>query len=132
MKKGYRGFVLWMCLFLAGMFAMCFLPTENEGLVLRATLNYTSVGIAVLTGIIVLADRIDWYNGVDRKQAEEAGPERRRVYAVRHFRRFAAFAAGFLLFSTVMHVLGLGFGWDIAVFVVGLIAVAVSTISIRL
>ena len=54
------------------------------------------------------------------------------MYAVRHFRRFAAFAAGFLLFSVVAHALDWGFGWDIAVFVVGLIAVAVSTISIRL
>ena len=132
MKKSYKGLWLWMILFLAGMFGLAFLPLEDEGLITRLLMNFMTLSLALIAWVIAKADRIYWYTGMSFEEAEKAGPERRKRYAVRHFRRFGWLALGYLVFSMAAQYLNWGIGWDIALATLGVVAAALSTLSIRL
>ncbi|MBQ8603914.1 MAG: hypothetical protein IJ410_03600 [Oscillospiraceae bacterium] len=131
MKKSYKGFILWIVLFMAGFFPIMLIKT-NAGLLTRITMNYTSMMLAFLAYIIYKYDRIYWYNGVDFEEAAEAGRERRDAYTVAHLKKFIKFAGFYALFSFIMHLAGKGIWIDSIVFTLGLICTAVSTIRIKL
>ena len=89
LKKSYRGFVLWMLGFLAGLAGMMFLPVEDGSLLTRAVIVYTAAAVALLAWIIWRTERIYWYNGTEYEDAVAAGSERRKRFAWQHFRIFA-------------------------------------------
>ncbi len=131
MKKSYTLFIVWTVLFCAVETGICFLPVSND-LMLRLVMNTTSISIALLTLLIYLTGNVYWYNGVSFQDAVAAGAARRRNYALKHLIRFGAFALIYLLFSVVAQILHVNFWVDFAVFMVGIMAVAFSTIRIRL
>ena len=131
-KKSYKGFIIWMVVFLAVMFAPAFLPIEDENLVTRLVLALCGLSIAALAFMTFVNCRVYWYNGVTYEDAVAAGAERCKVYAFRHFVRFGIFAVAYIAFSAILHLLQIGIWIDIVVFCVGLIAVAVSTVKIKL
>ncbi len=132
-EKRYRGLVAWLLGYTA---AMCLplLSAEgtDEGLVMRLVFNVTSAGLVILMWIIRRTESVYWINGVTFEQARDAGSERRREFAAAHLRAFGRFAVGYAAFSAFMQLRGDSFVIDIAVFTVGLIAAAVSTIKIKL
>lgn len=132
MKKSYRGFVLWMITFCVLTFGCAFLPLHDPALLLRIILNLCTIAVAVLTYIIYRNQAVYWYNGVRFEDAVQAGPERRRTYALRHCKRFCALALAYFLFSAAAQLTGLTYWIDVIAVTVGLIAVAVSTTGIRL
>ncbi len=132
LKKSYKGFVWWMIGFTAALFAICFLPTEDGGLLTRLICIEMTVGIALLAYIIYRTEYVYWYNGTTYEEAVAAGSERRKAFALKHFERFAWCAAICLLFSLAAHALGWSFWLDMCVHCIALIAVAISTIRIKL
>ena len=131
-KKSYKGFWIWLILFFAITLAIGSLPIEDVSLLLRLLLNETAWAVVALTAMVCAGDKAYWYNGVSFEEARDAGPERRRKYARRHLKRFVVFAATLLVFSGIAQATGISMWADLAVFLAGMIGVAVSTVSIRL
>ena len=132
-RKSYRGLVIWLVGYLALALAPLLLPEGTDaGLVMRLVFNLTSAGFAALMWIIWRTESVYWINGTSFEQARDAGGERRRAFAAAHLRVFARFAAGYALFSAVTQLTGVHYAVDIAVFTVGLIAAAASTVRFKL
>lgn len=132
LKKSYRGFALWMAGFLIGMLAIILLPGVATDVLMRVLLCFASADVALLAFIIWRTERIYWYNGTEYEAAVEAGSERRKAFAWRHFRIFGWYALGQVLFCCLMHLIGLPWWIDIVVFCVGLCAAAFATMPIKL
>lgn len=132
LKKSYKGFVWFMLGFVAALFALCFLPTENGGLLMRLICNLSTGSIALLAYIIYRTEYVYWYNGTEYEEAVAAGSERRRAFARKHLNSFAVCALGYLLYSALAQALGWHWWIDLVLCFVGLIAAAVSTIKIKL
>ncbi|MBQ7850918.1 MAG: hypothetical protein IJ343_14435 [Clostridia bacterium] len=132
LRKSYRGFVIWMLFFVAGLVGMMLLPVENGGLLTRGIIVYTAAALALLALIVWRTEQVYWYNGTEYEDAVEAGSERRKRFAWRHFRIFGGFALGLLVFCAVMQLMGWPWWIDIVVGTVGLCAAAFSTMPIRL
>ena len=99
---------------------------------MRVLLCFTAADVALLTFIIWWTEQIYWYNGTEYEAAAEAGSERRKAFAWRHFRIFGWYALGQVLFCSLMHLIGLPWWIDIVVFCVGLCAAAFATTPIKL
>lgn len=132
LKKTWKGFVWWMIGYVAALFGVIFLPTEDEGLLIRLVLGMTVLAMAVLTWMILKTGCIYWYNGVSYEEAAGAGAQRREDYARAHFNRFRMLALVCLVFSTAAHLLGISYWFDFALCTMGMIGTAVSTMRIKL
>ena len=130
MKKSYKGLVLWLIIYLMGFVPM--FGIDDEAVVTRLILWYTSVMITALMVIIRNTDSIYWINGVYFEDAEKAGYEKCMEFAQKHLDKFKKHTAVYTIFSFASYFLGWGFWIDIVVFFVSLIATAFSTINIRL
>ena len=99
----------------------------------RKSLELISVSLDNGIAFMIFVNcRVYWYNGVTYEDAVAAGAERCKVYAFRHFIRFGIFAVAYVAFSAIMQVLKVGMWVDIVIFSIGLIAVAISTVKIKL
>jgi len=124
---------LWLAGYTASAFSPLLLPEGTDaGLTLRLIQNLTSLGIVALIWIIWRTESVYWINGVTFEQARDAGSERRRAFAAAHLKPFGIFALGYAAFSAFMQLRGYSLVIDIAVFTVGIIAVALSTTRIKL
>lgn len=131
-RKTYAGFITWLIVFVAAMLAICFLPVEDEAVLVRLLLNLCTIGMAQLTWMIWRNERVYWYTGVSFEDAERAGSERRREYAFRHFRLFGGYALVTLAFTMGGHLASWPWWVDMAVLSVGLIAAAFRTMKYKL
>ena len=132
LKKSYKGLVLGVIGFVAALFAISFLPVEDEGLIIRLIMVMTALGVALLAYIVYRTEYVYWYNGTEYEEAVAAGSERRRAFAKKHLDRFTACAAACLLYSSAAHALGWPFWIDIVLLCVALIAAAISTMKFKL
>ena len=130
--KSYKGFIVWLILFVAALMLTGMIPTEDVHLIVLLIGNIMTVGMAVLTGMIWFNQKIYWYTGLSYEEACKASPEQRKTYARRHFVRFGVWAVLFLLYSLAAYFLGFPFGVSIAVMTVGTLTMALSTIRIAL
>lgn len=132
-RKSYRGLVLWLLGYLVAVLLPLLLPKGTDaGLVMRLVFNLTSAAIAALMWIIWRTESVYWINGVTFEQARDAGSEHRRAFAAAHLKRFGLFALGYAAFSALTQLRGCSLVIDIAVFTVGISAVAISTVRIKL
>lgn len=132
LKKSYKGFVIWLLIFVATMFGSTFLPISSATILTRVVMNVCVFNIVLLAFIIYKTECVYWYNGTEYKQAVEAGSERRKEFAWKHLKRFGVFALIYLVFSVVAQLMHIPCGVDVAVATVGLIITAFSTIRIQL
>lgn len=131
LKKTYKGFILWMAGFVAASVGIVFLPVSSV-MMTRMVGNCCSLGITLLAFIIYKTEYVYWYNGTSYEDAVKAGTDRRKAYAWKHFTCFGIFSLAFLLFSIIMHLLNMSFWIDFWVLLVGIVAVAISTIRYKL
>ena len=131
-KKSYKGFVLWLIGFCIAYFPCIFLPDTTVQILVAVLDNIMTVGCFVLTFIIYKTEYVYWYNGTSYEEAKAAGSERRKQFALEHMKRFGYFALAFLIYSIISIIIGVPYGIDITVAVVGIVAVAISTIKIKL
>lgn len=132
LKKSYKAFVLWMIGFLAAIFAVAFIPAEDETLPMRLIILLVAWGMVSMCCIIRKTEYVYWINGITYEDAVEAGSERRKEFARRHLVIFLRFA----LLLTAVSVLTTLLGWsawiDFTFGTVGLIVAAIRTTSIKL
>lgn len=131
LKKSYKGFVFWMIGYILVMLAMAFLPVDAE-LAMRICLNVSIMAVALLTYIIYRTEYVYWYNGVSYEDAVKAGSLRRREYAGKIFKRFSIGSDICLVYSLFAQTMGYNQLIDVAVFMVVIIAAAISTIGMEL
>lgn len=132
LKKSYKGFVIWLIAFCVCMFGCAFLPIDDSYIICRIVLNICMISMAVLAFIIYKTGYVYWYNGTTYEEAIEAGAERRKSFAWKHFRDFGLFALAFLIFSIIAQILSIGLWNDIVIATIGIMAVAIGTIRFRL
>ena len=99
---------------------------------LREETGVTAADVALLTFVVWRTEQIYWFNGTEYKAAVEAGSERRKDFAWRHFRIFGWYALAQVVFCCAMHLLGWPWWIDIIVFCAGLCAAAFATMPIKL
>ena len=109
-----------------------FLPLSDSELYLRITTNVCTISISILTYIIYKTQNIYWYNGIDYNEALKISPEQRKLYALKHFKRFLTLSVIILMFSIIMHITSQNSWIDFVVGMLGLIITAISTIKIKL
>ena len=131
-KKSYKGLVLWMIGFLAVMFGICFVPTEDEQVMMRLVMLLMAWSITGLMFIIWRTEQIYWINGITYEAAEAAGSEKRKEFAWRHLRIFWNFTLLQSLISCGMHLLGWSAWIDFAFGTVGMVIACLMTIPIKL
>lgn len=131
-KKSYTGFVLWMIGFMAAMLAICFIPVEDEQVLMRLITLLMTWGVAGMAFLIWKTESVYWYNGTTFEEAEAAGSERRKAFAWKHLRVFGFLALLSTVLMALMYLLGLPAWIDFAVGAVGLVVTACSTIPIKL
>ena len=131
-KKSYTGFVLWLIVFCVISVGACFLPNLSTQLTLAIVDNACTIGIFILTFLIYQTGYVYWYNSTSYEDARAAGSERRKAFALAHMKRFGYFALAFLVYSVVSLMVGIPYGFDIVIACVGILAVALSTINLKL
>ena len=132
LKKSCIGFVWWLLGFIVGMLALCFLPWQDEQMLIRLMMLMMTWYMAGLSFHIWRTEQIYWYNGTSYEEAEAAGPERRKVFAWKHFRLFGLFALLQTVLSGAMLLLGWSAWIDFAFATVGLIVTVFRTVPIKL
>ena len=132
LKKSYKGFLLWMLIFVVTMLGCALLPIEESAVLTRIVMNVCVLNIVLLAFIIYKTEYVYWYNGTEYKQAVEAGSERRKAFAKKHLKRFGVFAVLYLAYSVVAQLSQVPYGVDIAIASVGMVVVAISTIKFKL
>ena len=133
LKKSYKGLLIFFLVFLTclvggGVAAGLWLPDHA----MRVTVNILGMGMAILCLTVYKTEAVYWFNGTDYEQAAAAGSARRRAFALAHLRRFGIFALCLLAFSCAAALSGLSQWVDFALGTAGLVAVAVSTVRLRL
>ncbi|MGN0514899.1 MAG: hypothetical protein ACI4GD_11525 [Lachnospiraceae bacterium] len=131
-KKSYKGFVIWMVLFIICMFACAFVPTEDGNLITLLIDNIMTIGMALLTWLIYKNEKIYWYTGLSYEDAKKAGSEQRKEYAMKHFKRFGIFAGIYLVYSIIALLFDIPIGVSITIVLIGLVGAALSTMNIKL
>ena len=131
-EKSYKGLIFWLLGYTAALVACMLVPIEDEGLLVRLTLNVTWCAIAALCWMMYRNERIYWINGVTFEQAKRATSDQRRAFAEKHLRVFGKCAAFCLVFSAVAQLIGLHFVFDILVETIYLVVAAIGTMKIKL
>ena len=132
LKKSYKGFVLWMIGFLAAIFAVAFIPSEDEMLPMRLIMLVMAWGMASMAWLIWKTEAVYWYNGITYEDAVAAGPERRKEFARRHLVIFWRFALLMTAASILMAMLGWSAWIDFAFGTLGLVVACICTTPIKL
>ena len=132
LKKSYRGFVLWMIGFLAVIFAVAFVPAQDETLPIRLIMLLMSRSMVSMSFIIWKTEYVYWINGTSYEDAVKAGSERRKEFARRHLMIFLRFALMMSAVSLLTALLGWSAGIDFTCGTVGLVVAAIRTTPIRL
>ncbi len=131
-KKSYKGFGIWLTSLVIVTFGLPFTPWENVKDFLLLMNNVINIWVLLLVFIIYKTEQIYWYSGLTFEKAKRAGSDARRRYAWEHVKRFGIWTLGYIIFSLVSGMLYLPWGIDFTIEVIGIMAVAISTIWIKL
>ena len=131
-KKSYTGFILWMIAFVAALLAICFLPVEDEQVLMRLILLLMAWSMTGMAFIIWKTESVYWYNGTTFEEAEAAGSERRKAFAWKHLKIFGVYALAASVLSALMQLLGWSAWIDFTLATLGLVVAACMTIPLKL
>ena len=131
-EKSYKGLVLWLIGFLAAEILPAFLPISDEALLTRIVMNVMTLGLTILCWMMFRNEKIYWINGVSFEQAKRATSDQRRAFAMVYLKKFGKFALIYLAFSVLAQCIRLHIVFDVLIACIGLVAVAISTIKIKL
>lgn len=132
-KKNYKPLIVFFLAFIStiviGVLIAAKLCPDNEMRVSMALLN---AGAFTLTLIIYKTRYIYWYNGVSFEDAQNASEERRKAFALSYMKRFLIPVAIILIFIPISVIAGLPQWVDFIIGALSLIAVAISTVTVKL
>ena len=132
MKKSYKGFILWLIVFGVIIAVLCHMPFQDDALMIRLIFNSCSIFVTVLMYIVYKTDKIYWLNIVSSEDIARSDYQRQKIYTKKLFKRFAKFAAGYLVLSLLLHIIGISMLVDVIVFMIGFIAITFSSTTIKL
>ena len=132
LKKSYKGVVWWMIGFLAAIFAVAFIPAQDEMMPMRLIMLVMAWGVASMAFLIWKTESVYWYNGTSYEDAVAAGQERRKEFAWKHLVIFLRFALLMTAVSVVTMLLGWSAWIDFAFATVGLCVACCMTVPIKL
>ena len=131
-KKSYTGFILWMVGFVAALLAICFIPVEDEQVLMRLIMLLMAWSVTGMAFIIWKTESVYWYNGTTFEEAEAAGSERRKAFAWKHLKIFGVYALAASVLSALMQLLGWSAWIDFTLATLGLVVAACMTMPIKL
>lgn len=132
-QKRYQQLTLFLlCFFAVLIFATVGAELLVSGFSLRVSVTVVALGMALLTVVVEKTQCVHWYNGVSFEEARDAGSERRLQFAAAYRRRFVFFALLMLSLSVLFTLLSVSSWVDFSVGFVGLCAVAISTVNLKL
>ncbi|MBE6866563.1 MAG: hypothetical protein E7492_06395 [Ruminococcaceae bacterium] len=131
MNKSYKGLMLWVIIFIAGMCVPPLLPIDDTALITNLSLLYCTAAITVLIYIIYRYDKIYWINGVIFEDAEKMTRQQRNEFTYAHFVKFRNCFIIHLVFAVAAHFFDFPIWAIITLPMLLLIATAISTIKIK-
>lgn len=131
-KKNYSVLVLLFVLYLVATYLVILLPDFGREILSIIEINMMNFWLVLLTFVIYKTGWIYWYNGVTYEQAEKVSDGARKRYAHKYFKRFFI-ATLIMLIVSALVILFKG-PWYAVIFydVIVIIAVAISTMNIKL
>lgn len=131
-KKSYSGFIIMMLVFTAVMFVLPFISDIGENAITIILFNFLDIWMVLLTWIIYKTEKIYWYTGVSYEEAAKTDSANRKRYAFCHFKRFLYYAVIYAVYSVIAYLADISLTSNILFATVGIVAVAISTINIKL
>ena len=132
LKKSYKGFIVWLLVFVVSIFVCAFLPIDDGALITRILLNACMLELTLLTYIIYKTGYVYWYTGVNYEDAVNAGEIRRKEYGLAHFKLFWSFNLLFIGYSILSHLVNPYFWIDMIVLGIGVVVIAIRTMKFQL
>lgn len=129
-RKSYGGLIIWTACYLLLMVGCCFLV--DAALMMRLIMQVTSVGVTLLVYMIYVNEKVYWINGVSFEDALKATSGQRKRFALRHLKLFLWFSGPYLVYSAVSYGLQWSEWIDFTIGCVGICAVAIATVPIKL
>lgn len=130
-KKSYWGLIGLFIIYFVVLTGAVFLPYSAKIMTL-VTMNISTIWFVTLTYVIYKTEKIYWYSGLFYEDVKDLPSEVRREYGRKHVVRFAWFVLFYLVYSAVSYWQNLSIAIDITVMCVGVMAVAISTMGIKL
>lgn len=127
LKKSYKGIVTWIIWLVAFGLCIAVLPIRSEAIIGRIYINLMTIWITVFMGIIYKTENVYWFSGTSYEEAVAVGKDRRKKFALKHFKQFGLFTGIFLVYSFASYFLGFHYYIDIIVAIVGLFVTSLST-----
>ena len=90
LKKTYKGLILGLIGFCIVSMGVTLLPLSSLVLV-RIINNFCTFGVVLLAYVIYRTEYVYWYTGTTYEEALKAGRDRRKSFALKHFRCFGLF-----------------------------------------
>ena len=132
-RKTYKGLIIGVLAYAVLIMALPFaLPDLDADSCTRLIMCLTAIGMAALTYAIWRTEYVYWYNGTTFEDAEKAGSERRKAYALSHFRLFGTFAVAALVYTAIACLLNLPWWVDMTLVGGGLIVCAFWSMKYKL
>ena len=130
-KKSYWGLIWLFIIYFVVLTGAVFLPYSAKIMTL-VTMNISTIWFVTLTFVIYKTEKIYWYTGLFYEDVKDLPSEVRREYGRKYVVRFAWFALFYLVYSAVSYWQNLSIAVDVTVMCVGVVAVAISTMGIKL
>ena len=128
-KKSYKGLIIYLIVFLAILFLGGILSVWKNFMPALIIVNTMTIGITGLMYVIYKTENVYWINGIEYEKALLVSSERRKDFALRHFKRMGKAA----VFGLVISGVSLIFGWNswiiYAIVIITFIGSAISTIN---
>lgn len=132
-RKSYKGLIIGVLVYAVLIIALpLLLPNLNADSCTRLIMLLIAVGMAALTFAVWLTEQVYWYNNTPFEDAEKAGSERRKAFALCHFRLFGIFAAASVLYACAAWLLALPWWVDMTLIGGGLIVCAFWSMKYKL
>ena len=132
-RKTYKGLIIGVLVYAVLIIALpLMLPNLDGDSATRLIMCLTALGMAALTYAVWRTEYVYWYNGTTFEEAEKAGSERRKAFALRHFRLFGLFALAALVYAAIACLLGLPWWVDMILVGGGLIVCAFWSMKYKL
>ena len=132
-RKTYKGLIIGVLVYTVLVIALpLMLPNLEGGSATRLIMCLTALGMAALTYAVWRTECVYWYNNTPFEDAEKAGSERRKAFALCHFRLFGTFAAAAVLYTCAAWLLGLPWWVDMTLVGGGLIVCAFWSMKYKL
>ena len=107
-KKSYKGFLIFIFLHFSTLIGASLLSIWKDFLPLLLIANIITIGMSILMYIMFVTENIYWMNGIEYEKALLAGSERRKAYALKHFKTLGKAA----LFGLILTIISVIFNWN--------------------